>query len=62
MATADKPVKIAVRNLYKIFGDDPASILPMLSDGIDKADIQRRTCAGSRRCVDESRSPPLRLP
>ena len=43
MSIADKPVKIAVRNLYKIFGDDPASILPMLSDGIDKADIQRRT-------------------
>ena len=43
MTTADKQVKIAVRNLYKIFGDDPASILPMLSDGIDKADIQRRT-------------------
>lgn len=43
MTTADKQVKIAVRNLYKIFGNDPASILPMLSDGIDKADIQRRT-------------------
>jgi len=43
VTTADKPVKIAVRNLYKIFGDDPASVLPMLSDGIDKADIQRRT-------------------
>ena len=43
MSTPQKQVKITVRNLYKIFGDDPSSILPMLSDGIDKADIQRRT-------------------
>lgn len=35
--------KIAVRNLFKIFGDDPQSILPMLHDGIDKAEIQRQT-------------------
>ena len=35
--------KIAVRNLFKIFGDDPKSILPMLHDGIDKADIQQKT-------------------
>ena len=35
--------KIAVRNLFKIFGDDPKSILPMLHDGIDKAEIQRQT-------------------
>ena len=38
-----KQAKIAVRNLFKIFGDDPKSILPMLHDGIDKAEIQRQT-------------------
>jgi len=38
-----RQAKIAVRNLFKIFGDDPQSILPMLHDGIDKADIQRQT-------------------
>ena len=43
MATAGNHVKIAVRNLFKIFGDDPESILPMLSDGIDKADVQQHT-------------------
>ena len=43
MSTASNQVKIAVRNLFKIFGEDPESILPMLSDGIDKADVQQRT-------------------
>lgn len=35
--------KIAVRKLFKIFGDDPQSVLPMLYDGIDKADILQKT-------------------
>ena len=35
--------KISVRNLYKIFGDDPQSVLPMLHDGIDKAEVQQKT-------------------
>ena len=43
MATAGNEVKIAVRNLFKIFGEDPESILPMLTDGIDKAEVQQRT-------------------
>lgn len=42
--TAGNPTaKIAVRNLYKIFGADPDSIVPMLYDGIDKSEIQRDT-------------------
>ena len=41
MTTAD--VKISVRNLYKVFGDDPESVLPLLHDGIDKAEIQSKT-------------------
>jgi glycine betaine/proline transport system ATP-binding protein len=35
--------RITVRNLYKIFGSDPKSILPLLSDGIDKAEFQKET-------------------
>ncbi len=35
--------KISVRNLFKVFGDDPASILPMIYDGIDKNEVQRDT-------------------
>lgn len=36
-------VAISIRNLFKIFGDDPKSVLPQLHDGIDKADVQRKT-------------------
>ncbi len=32
-------VKISVRNLYKIFGDDPASVLPYVKDGITKTEL-----------------------
>ena len=39
----NKTAKISVRNLFKIFGDDPQSVLPMLHDGIDKAEIQKKT-------------------
>ena len=36
-------IAISIRNLFKIFGNDPSSILPMLYDGIDKAEIQSKT-------------------
>jgi glycine betaine/proline transport system ATP-binding protein len=35
--------RISVRNLYKIFGDNPQSVLPLLHDGIDKAEVQKET-------------------
>ena len=34
---------ISIRNLFKIFGDNPQSVLPQLYDGIDKANIQQKT-------------------
>ena len=37
------PVKISVTNLFKIFGEQPQSVLPLLHDGVDKAEIQRET-------------------
>ncbi|MGC6484428.1 MAG: betaine/proline/choline family ABC transporter ATP-binding protein [Candidatus Puniceispirillales bacterium] len=39
----EQSAKITVRNLYKIFGDDPMSVLPLLHDGIDKAEVQKKT-------------------
>lgn len=36
---SDKPVKVAVRNLYKIFGPDPQSVLKLAQDGISKPDL-----------------------
>lgn len=36
-------IAISIRNLFKIFGNDPSSILPMLYDGIYKAEIQSKT-------------------
>ena len=36
-------VKIAVRDLFKVFGEDPVSILPLLYDGIDKAELQKNS-------------------
>lgn len=36
-------IAISIRNLFKIFGDDPKSVMPQLHDGIDKADVQRKT-------------------
>lgn len=35
--------KLAVRNLYKIFGDDPAQAMTMLRDGATKDEIYART-------------------
>jgi len=40
---ASQKVKISVRNLFKVFGENPASILPLLYDGIDKAALQKRS-------------------
>ena len=37
------PVKISVRGLFKVFGSNPTSVLPLLHDGVDKADIQAQT-------------------
>jgi len=34
---------ISVENLYKIFGDDPQSVLPLLAQGRDKDDIRAET-------------------
>ncbi|HRF45540.1 MAG TPA: glycine betaine/L-proline ABC transporter ATP-binding protein ProV [Candidatus Competibacteraceae bacterium] len=36
-------IKIAIRNLYKIFGDNPKIALPLLEQGVDKAQIFERT-------------------
>ena len=36
-------IAISIRKLFKVFGPDPASILPDLHDGIDKAEVQRQT-------------------
>ena len=36
-------VKIAIRKLYKIFGDNPKFALPLLEQGVDKAKIFERT-------------------
>lgn len=36
-------VKIAIRKVYKIFGDHPKSALPLLEQGVDKAEIFGRT-------------------
>lgn len=36
-------VKIAIKNLYKIFGSDPKSALPLLTQGLSKADVFERT-------------------
>lgn len=35
----EKPTKIAIRNLYKIFGDDPKSVLPAVKDGMSKSEL-----------------------
>ena len=35
----EKTTKIAIRNLFKIFGEDPASVMPAVRDGISKADL-----------------------
>ncbi len=35
----DKKIKVSVRNLYKIFGKDPKSVLPLVKDGMSKSDL-----------------------
>ncbi|MEO1649381.1 MAG: betaine/proline/choline family ABC transporter ATP-binding protein [Pseudomonadota bacterium] len=35
----DRNIKVAVRGLYKIFGEDPQSVVPLVKDGISKADL-----------------------
>lgn len=36
-------IKISVRNLFKIFGDDPKTALQMVRDGMGKVELQRKT-------------------
>ena len=36
---SDKKTKIAIRHLYKIFGDDPASVLEYVQDGMSKPEL-----------------------
>ena len=43
MNTSRPKVKISVRDLFKVFGEDPLSILPLLYDGIDKTELQKNT-------------------
>jgi glycine betaine/proline transport system ATP-binding protein len=35
--------KVVVKNLYKIFGDQPKTALKLLKQGVDKAEIFERT-------------------
>ncbi|HBS49537.1 MAG TPA: glycine/betaine ABC transporter [Rhodobacteraceae bacterium] len=37
-----KEPKIAIRNLYKIFGSDPQSVLPMVLDGMGKTELMEK--------------------
>jgi glycine betaine/proline transport system ATP-binding protein len=36
---SEKKTKIAIRHLYKIFGDDPQSVLQYVQDGMSKSDL-----------------------
>ena len=36
---SDRPIKVSIQNLYKIFGDDPASVLELAQNGTSKADL-----------------------
>ena len=38
----DAPVKIRIRNLYKIFGSRPATVLPQVLEGLSKPDLLAR--------------------
>jgi glycine betaine/proline transport system ATP-binding protein len=46
----NKPVKVSIRNLYKIFGDRPAAVLPEVLAGMGKTDLlaQRNHVLGLR--------------
>ena len=35
--------KIEINNVYKIFGKDPKSVLPMVKDGATKEEILEKT-------------------
>ena len=35
----EKKTKIAIRDLYKIFGEEPESVLPAVKDGTSKNDL-----------------------
>ena len=35
--------KIEINNVYKIFGNNPKSIIPMVKDGASKEDILEKT-------------------
>ena len=35
--------KIEIRNVYKIFGDSPSKVLPMVQDGASKEEILEKT-------------------
>jgi len=37
------PDKIVLKNLYKVFGDNPAKAMKLLKQGVDKADIFEKT-------------------
>ena len=32
-------IKVSIRNLYKIFGDDPQSVFPLVQEGLGKAEL-----------------------
>ena len=35
--------KIEIKNVYKIFGDNPSKILPMVQDGATKEEVLEKT-------------------
>ena len=35
--------KIEVKNVYKIFGDNPSKVLPMVQDGATKEEVLEKT-------------------
>lgn len=39
-AAVQKPVLLSVKGLYKLFGPDPQSVLPLLQEGMDKQHLQ----------------------
>ena len=45
--------KIEINNVYKIFGNNPKSIIPMVKDGASKEDILEKTghTVGGRKAI-----------
>ena len=35
--------KIEIKNVYKIFGDQPSKVLPMVQDGASKEEVLEKT-------------------